>query len=149
VGKNNDAQARYYREQLLAASRQRKEQLAQRAVTIGILRNMAAVDDDPELADLARWVEAGGNPQFGLSYGLARDKANAARNQAVRILEKMSEQEDDSELYELALWVRAGGDQKFTLDYALKPRRAEEKGRPPAADSSRAHSLWSSTRQLR
>ncbi len=117
--KNNDAQAHYYREQALALSRQREQEAARRATSVGILKSMAALDRDPQMADLAKWVEAGGDPQFALRYGLAKEKDDAARSRAVRILEDMSENQDDPVLYELARWVRAGGDQNFALNYAL------------------------------
>jgi hypothetical protein len=133
--KNNDAQARYYHDQRLALSRERQQKLTRRAASVGILKSMAALDNDPQLADLARWVEAGGDPQFALSYGLAKDKDDAARRRAVRILEDMSEQGNDPVLYDLARWVRAGGDEKFALNYALrhgaKSEAADQTRNPP------------------
>jgi hypothetical protein len=133
--KNNDAQAQYYREQMLALSRQRQQEVTRRAASVGILKSMATLDHDPQMADLAEWVEAGGDPQFALDYGLAKEKDDAARSRAVRILEDMSEKQDDPVLYELARWVRAGGDQNFALNYALsqgaKIKASGREGSPP------------------
>ncbi len=128
--KDSDAQAHYYREQTAALARHHHEELAQRAASVGILKSMAALDNDPQLSYLANWVEAGGDPRFALSYGLARDRNDVARGRAVRILEDMSKKRSDPVLYEMAQWVRAGGDQKFALKYALsKGVRFRESGR--------------------
>jgi uncharacterized protein (UPF0147 family) len=121
---NNKAQARYYREQTSAISSHRQEEQRQRAASIGILESMATLDNDPQFANLATWVKAGGDPQFALGYALAEEKHDAARSKAVAILESMSERKNDPTLYQLARWVRAGGDDKFALNYAL--------GRSPA-----------------
>jgi hypothetical protein len=93
---------------------------------------MAILDRDPQIADLATWVQAGGDPKFALSYALAQDERDDARRHAATMLENMSESEDDPALYELARWVRAGGDEQFALDYALnknatKPAPANKK----------------------
>jgi hypothetical protein len=134
--KNNNAQARYYREQVSAVSSHRQEEQRQRAASVGILESMATIDKDPQIADLATWVKAGGDPQFALGYALAEDRHDAARTKAVAILENMSERENDPTLYELARWVSAGGDEKFALNRALgqkreNPQRADRRNYSP------------------
>jgi hypothetical protein len=128
--RNNDAQAHYYYERLEETSRQQEHESTQRATSAGILKSMATLDNDPQLADLAKWVEAGGDPRFAFSYGLAEDKDDTPRNHAVRMLEDMSERRDNPTLYELARWGRAGGDRKFALEYALGPT-SKRKARLP------------------
>ncbi len=120
--RNNNEQAKYYRQQVEIASRQRQERLRQRSTAVGILNSMATLDGDPQIADLANWVKAGGDPKFALNYALARDSNDIARRQAVEILDSMSEREDNPTLLDLANWVRAGGDEKLALNYALEQR---------------------------
>lgn len=118
----NAVQLTYIRQQISALSRQQKQEAMRRDAAVGILTSMAALDHDPQLTNLARWVEAGGDPQFALGYALARDKEDTARRRAVRMLEDMSEQRGDPQLYELARWVSAGGDEQFALNYALSQK---------------------------
>ena len=135
--KNNDIQARYYSFQLRRLSRQDDFARKKRASAVGILKSMAILDNDPQIADLAQWVENGGDPQFALDHALARDQDDAARAAAVRILQNMSENEDNPAFYDLAQWVRAGGDAKFALSYALD--QSATTGSPAAVITSSSH----------
>ncbi len=123
---NNKMQTRYMYAQLEAMRRKRDAERSKRAASVGILREMAASNHDPRLADLAQWVNAGGDPQFALNYALSRARDDAVRRQTVRILKNLSERENNPRLYQLALWVDSGGDAKFALDYALKHSRASD-----------------------
>ncbi len=123
---NNKIQARYMHAQLEAMRHKHNAERTERATSVGILREMAASNGDPRLADLAQWVKAGGDPQFALNYALSRAHDDAVRKRTVRILERLSEEENNPKLYQLALWVRSGGDAKFALDYALKHSRASD-----------------------
>jgi hypothetical protein len=137
--KNNDAQALYYRQQNLSDARHYTQEMKQRAASVGILKSMATLDEDPQIADLATWVQAGGDPKFALKYALDQDKRDGARSRVVAMLENMSERDNDPALYELARWVRAGGDEKFALNYALNKNKKEPapaKPRPSGAVSS-------------
>ena len=117
--KANNLQAQYTQMETVALEHAQEMEQGERAATEGILKSMAKSDGDPEIADLALWVKAGGDPQYALNSAFARDNDDAARAQIVRMLEGMSERGDDPRLYELALWVRAGGDEKVALEYAL------------------------------
>ena len=49
----------------------KREQIeSERAATVGILRDMAVAREDPTLADLALWVQAGGDPDYAMHYAL-------------------------------------------------------------------------------
>lgn len=49
----------------------KREQIeSERAATVGILRDMAIAREDPTLADLALWVQAGGDPDYAMHYAL-------------------------------------------------------------------------------
>ncbi len=48
----------------------REEFEDERAVTVGILREIAVSREDPVLADLALWVQAGGDPDYAMHYAL-------------------------------------------------------------------------------
>lgn len=51
--------------------RSKREELEdERAATVGILREMAIAREDPTLADLALWVQAGGDPDYAMHYAL-------------------------------------------------------------------------------
>ena len=51
--------------------RSKREQLEnERAATVGILREMAIAREDPTLADVALWVQAGGDPDYAMHYAL-------------------------------------------------------------------------------
>ncbi len=51
--------------------RSKHEQLeSERAATVGILREMAVAREDPTLADVALWVQAGGDPDYAMHYAL-------------------------------------------------------------------------------
>ena len=131
--KNNDAQATYYHQQMLSDSRDYNQEMNQRAASIGILESMAALDKDPQIADLATWVKAGGDPKFALNYALDQDKRDGARKRAVAMLENMSQRDDDPALYDLARWVRAGGNEEFALNYALQKNQQKTARSKPAA----------------
>jgi|GEM_PF-2347241 hypothetical protein len=116
---SNDRQARYTQAELQALQRQHVQALSRQATTVGILRNIATTQGDPRIADLARFVQNGGDPQFALDHALSREQEDSARAETVRILRDMSENEHAPQLYELARWVQAGGDQQFAISYAL------------------------------
>lgn len=116
---SNDQQARYTQAQFQALERQHGQDLTRRSTTVGILRNLATLQHDPRIADLARWVQNGGDPQFALDYAFTRGQEDSSRAETVRILRDMSENEHAPQLYELARWVQAGGDQQFAINYAL------------------------------
>jgi hypothetical protein len=48
----------------------REELEDERAATVGILREVAVSREDPVLADLALWVQAGGDPDYAMHYAL-------------------------------------------------------------------------------
>jgi hypothetical protein len=51
--------------------RSKREELEnERAATVGILREMAIAREDPTLADVALWVQAGGDPDYAMRYAL-------------------------------------------------------------------------------
>ena len=51
--------------------RSKREELEdERAATVGILREMAIAREDPTLADVALWVQAGGDPDYAMHYAL-------------------------------------------------------------------------------
>ena len=51
--------------------RSKREQLeSERAATVGILRELAIAREDPTLADVALWVQAGGDPDYAMHYAL-------------------------------------------------------------------------------
>ena len=116
---SNDEQARYTQAELQALERQHGQDLTRQSTTVGILRNLATIQHDPRIADLARWVQNGGDPQFALNYAFTREQEDSSRAETVRILRDMSENEHAPQLYELARWVQAGGDQQFAINYAL------------------------------
>ncbi len=69
------AQAQLTRAQA-EALRAKQDQLdSERAATVGILRDTANARSDPTLADLAIWVEAGGDPDYAMKYMLTPPKA--------------------------------------------------------------------------
>jgi hypothetical protein len=133
---NNDAQASYYHQQTMSDSRDYRQEMNQRAASVGILESMARLDKDPQIADLATWVKAGGDPKFALNYALEQDKRDGARKRVVAMLESMSERDDDPALYELARWVRAGGNEEFALNYALNKTQREPARVKPGASRS-------------
>ncbi len=55
--------------------RAKQDQLdSERAATVGILRDTANARNDPTLANLAIWVEAGGDPDYAMKYLLTPPK---------------------------------------------------------------------------
>jgi len=64
------AQAQMEKEQAGELSIKRVELEDERAATVGILREMALAREDPTLADLALWVQAGGDPDYAMHYAL-------------------------------------------------------------------------------
>jgi hypothetical protein len=121
----NNVQANYTSALLARLQATQYNQERSRAATVGILESLAKSDDDPEIEDLAIWVNQGGDPQYALGEALARDRSDSSRAIAVRMLENISERRSDPTIYELAQWVREGGSQQFALNYALthKTRR--------------------------
>lgn len=65
------AQAALLRDQSEELKLNRMRLQTERAATVGILRFMAGQRRDPIIADLALWVEAGGDPDFAMKYALA------------------------------------------------------------------------------
>ena len=60
--------------------RSKREQLEnERAATVGILREMAIAREDPTLADVALWVQAGGDPDYAMHYALQGPPKTIAR----------------------------------------------------------------------
>ncbi len=121
----NDIEARYSAAELASLQTQQINNARSRATTVGVLESLSKSDDDPEIADLAMWVEHGGDPQYALGTALARDKADSSRAAAVRILENISRRDNNPTIFELSEWVRAGGNEQFALNYALnhQPRK--------------------------
>jgi hypothetical protein len=62
------AQAAMLKAQQRDLARKRKQIADERATVVGILRDRAISEDDYKLADLAMWVDAGGDPQFAMKY---------------------------------------------------------------------------------
>jgi hypothetical protein len=64
------AQAQLQKVQADDLRRKAEELETERAATVGILREMASARDDATLADLALWVQAGGDPDYAMHYAL-------------------------------------------------------------------------------
>jgi len=64
------AQAQMQKTQTDELRIKREELEDERAVTVGILREMGVSREDPTLADLALWVQAGGDPDYAMHYAL-------------------------------------------------------------------------------
>jgi hypothetical protein len=62
------AQAAMLRAQERDLARKRQQIANERATVVGILRDRAISEDDYKFADLAMWVNAGGDPQFAMKY---------------------------------------------------------------------------------
>lgn len=69
------AQAQLTQEQAEDLRAKRHQLDSERAATVGILRDAANARNDPTLADLAIWVEAGGDPNYAMKYMLTPPKA--------------------------------------------------------------------------
>jgi hypothetical protein len=84
------AQAAMLKAQQRDLARKRRQIADERATVVGILRDRAISEDDYKLADLAMWVDAGGDPQFAMKYLLdhegqgestaSADSSDTARN---------------------------------------------------------------------
>lgn len=60
--------------------RSKREELEdERAATVGILREMSIAREDPTLADVALWVQAGGDPDYAMHYALQSPPKTIAR----------------------------------------------------------------------
>lgn len=60
--------------------RSKREELEnERAATVGILREMAIAREDPTLADVALWVQAGGDPDYAMHYALQGPQKTIAK----------------------------------------------------------------------
>jgi hypothetical protein len=64
------AQAQMQKVQADDLRSKREELESERAATVGILREMAIAREDPTLADVALWVQAGGDPDYAMHYAL-------------------------------------------------------------------------------
>jgi hypothetical protein len=64
------AQAQMQKVQADDLRNKREELESERAATVGILREMAIAREDPTLADVALWVQAGGDPDYAMHYAL-------------------------------------------------------------------------------
>ena len=64
------AQAQMQKTQAEELSIKREELEDERAATVGVLREMALTREDLTLADLAVWVQAGGDPDYAMHYAL-------------------------------------------------------------------------------
>ena len=64
------AQAQMQKVQADDLRNKREELENERAATVGILREMAIAREDPTLADVALWVQAGGDPDYAMHYAL-------------------------------------------------------------------------------
>lgn len=64
------AQAQMQKVQADDLRNKREELEDERAATVGILREMAIAREDPTLADVALWVQAGGDPDYAMHYAL-------------------------------------------------------------------------------
>ncbi|HSZ23559.1 MAG TPA: hypothetical protein VK782_10455 [Candidatus Sulfotelmatobacter sp.] len=64
------AQAQMQKVQADDLRNKREELEDERAATVGILREMAIAREDPTLADMALWVQAGGDPDYAMHYAL-------------------------------------------------------------------------------
>ena len=64
------AQAQMQKTQAEELTIKREEIEDERAATVGVLREMAITREDLTLADLAVWVQAGGDPDYAMHYAL-------------------------------------------------------------------------------
>ena len=64
------AQAQMQKVQADDLRSKREELEKERAATVSILREMAIAREDPTLADVALWVQAGGDPDYAMHYAL-------------------------------------------------------------------------------
>lgn len=75
-------QAEAIKEQLRDQRAQKEQKATERAVTVGLIHEMASWEHDPLLADLAVWVKAGGDPQFALNFALKQSKEDEKQARA-------------------------------------------------------------------
>jgi len=73
------AQAQMQKVQADDLRSKREELESERAATVGILREMAIAREDPTLADVALWVQAGGDPDYAMHYALQRPPKTIAK----------------------------------------------------------------------
>ncbi len=73
------AQAQMEKTQAGELNIKRVELEDERAATVGILREMAIAREDPTLADLALWVQAGGDPDYAMHYALQGQTKTVAK----------------------------------------------------------------------
>jgi hypothetical protein len=74
-----EAQALLTKAQAEDLRAKRRRLSSERAATVGILRDAALARNDPALANLAIWVEAGGDPNYAMKYLLKEDAASGAK----------------------------------------------------------------------
>ncbi|MGA7870229.1 MAG: hypothetical protein WCA22_04950 [Candidatus Binatus sp.] len=75
------AQARMQKMQAEDLHIKREELESERAATVGILREMAVSREDPTLADLALWVQAGGDADYAIHYALQGPAKTTSKQQ--------------------------------------------------------------------
>ncbi len=77
------ANARLVENQAFDLEKNRDRVTRERPVVARMLYQMAGRENDPVLTDLARWVEAGGDPDYAFKYMLARyeEKKDAGKEQ--------------------------------------------------------------------
>jgi hypothetical protein len=68
------ANAALVRNQIQDLRIKRHEVNSQRSVVVKILRKDAIEEDDPFLTDIARWVSAGGDPDYPFRYLMEREE---------------------------------------------------------------------------
>ncbi len=73
------AQAQSQKAQVEELQIKREELEDERAATVGILREMALTREDLTLADLAIWVQAGGDPDYAMHYALQDPSSATAK----------------------------------------------------------------------
>ena len=75
------AQAQMQKAQAEELSIKRDDLEDERAATAGILREMAITREDLTLADLAVWVQAGGDPDYAMHYALQGPAKTTAKQE--------------------------------------------------------------------
>ncbi len=75
------AQAQMQKAQADELSIKREELENERAATVGILREMSIAREDPTLADVALWVQAGGDPDYAMHYALQGPPKTTAKQE--------------------------------------------------------------------
>ena len=74
------AQAAMLKAQQRDLAHKRQQTASERATVVGILRDRAISEHDYKFADLAMWVNAGGDPQFAMKYLLDHEHNDREAN---------------------------------------------------------------------